>query len=267
MVRWGDRYPFSLQPLTERRAGFGIALSGPFNTLRSFRSSTPYAFTPLRYGTSDSQFKGTLSAAIEIVPRVLYFGAGLSLFITSSGNAETTLVTENPTGRFALDVGLNTAAVVGTFVKGDSWQAGVVYRQEVAPQLEQRFAGTVGLGDGDAVIQPLLFRSTLYFEPHTFDAEFQTDLGPLVASVGLSYQLWSRYRPSYLVAQTKNAKGNTLVTEEPGIPFHDTLSPRVSVEVPVWRRQILVGAGYRYRPSPVGDLSGPGNTLGRLIPT
>jgi len=257
----GMTYPFSLRGLVDRRAGLGASLSGPFQSLRTFQSQTPYDFYSLRYGTSDTQFKGTFSAAVEIIPERFYVGAGLSLFISSSGNAETTIASENPTGRFALDVGLNTAAVAGAYYRADSFQWGLVYRQEIAPQFEQRFRGSIAVGEGDAMIQPLIFRSTLYFEPHTIETEIQSDLGPLVASLGVSYQLWSRYRPSYLVAETKDARAQTLTTQEPGLRLHDTWSPRASVEMPFWERQFFASLGYRYRPSPVGDYSGAGNVL------
>ena len=258
----GLSYPFRLPPAVgKRRVGLGVVLAGPFTKLHSFRSSTPYDFTALRYGTSDSQMKGTLGTSVELWPNRLYLGVGLSLFITAAGTAEATIAAENPSGRSALDVGLNSAAILGlTGGGGDDWVA-LVFRQKIAPTFVQKFVGKVQLAGEDTLYQPLLFQSTLYYEPHTFETEWQHDFGGVKASVGLSYQLWKGYQPSFLVASAPNAHGEVSSTRLPPLALQNTLNPRASLVVPLFTDRLVIAGGYQYRPTPVADLSGPGNLL------
>jgi long-subunit fatty acid transport protein len=62
------------------------------------------------------------------------------------------------------------------------------------------------------------------------------------------------------VVQSVDPQGTAHVSQLPLVPFHDTWNPRISIESPV-TRWLTVAAGYRYRPSAVGDLSGTGNIL------
>ena len=258
----GFSYPFRLPAYVNRRAGLGLALSGPYSRLRSFNSTTPYDFVTLRYGNSDSQFKATAALAAEILPGHLYAGAGISLFITASGDADANLIADNPTGRLAMDVGLNTAAVAGLFGSWDKNQLSLVYRQEIHPTLEQKFAGNVQIDQGaGTVVLPVVLKTSLYYEPHLFEIEWQREFSFGKISAGVSYQLWSQYKASYLIVETPDADEKTRSTILPDIPFKNTLNPRVSVEVPFLNRKLHACLGYQYRPSPVVDLSGPGNLL------
>jgi hypothetical protein len=263
-VLWtlGFTLPFSLPPYMNRRAGIGITLSGPYSKLRSFASSTPYDFVSLRYGTSDSQFKGTVSGGVEIIPRTLYLGGGISLYITAAGAADAVLFNSNPTGRLNLDVGLNTAALAGFYSEIDENSFGLVYRQAINPTFEQKFAGGVGVtSNTSSLMVPLTLKTSLYYEPHSFDFDWQRDFGILKASAGISYQLWSGYQPSFLVIQTTDANHQAQTTLLPQIPFRNTWNPRVSFDIPFLQRRLWISTGYQYRPTPVIDISGPGNIL------
>lgn len=257
----GLGYPFSLPRALGRRAGLGVVLSGPFGNLRTFRAATPYDFSALRYGTSDAQFKGTASAAVELVPRSLYFGAGVSFYITSAGTAEATVAANNPTGRLAIDVGLNSAAVGGLYASLGRTRASLVYRQEIAPRFQQEFMGRVQIGGSETLYQRFLFESTLYFEPHTVETEAQHDFGPVTGSVGLSYQLWTSYKPASLVATAPDAAGRARATELPALSLKNTVSPRLSLEAPFFEKRLVLALGYTYRPTPLTSVSGPGNLL------
>jgi len=262
----GFTFPFRLPAYLDRRAGLGLTLSGPFGKIRSFQSGTPYDFTSLRYGTSDSQFKATIATGVEILPDRLYLGAGLSLFITAAGAADAYLVTDNPTGRFNLDVGLNTAGVAGLYGKFDlagrpqNW--GLVYRQAIHPTLQQSFEGRVQvMREAGPLRVPVLLSTTLYYEPHLFDFEWQTRLGPAKVALGVSWQLWSKYEPSYIVVETPDADQTTRRTQTPPLDLKNTLNPRISAEAPLFSERWIVSAGYQFRPSPLTDLSGPTNLM------
>jgi hypothetical protein len=265
----GMTFPFVLpKPLGSRHMGFGTVLSGPFGQLRSFTSSTPYDFTLLRYGTSDSQFKGTSSLGIEILPDLLYAGAGLSLFITAAGAADAVLVTNNPTARLNLNVGLNTAAVAGLYANlpkmlGEvSQHISLVYRQAVEPTFEEEFTGSVQVFSGSGTIDiPAAFQTSLYYEPNTFEIDWQGDFEFMTLSVGVSYQLWSAYQPAFLQVSAPNADQQASSTQLPGLSMRNTVNPRVSAEVPFFDRKAALAAGYQYRPTPVYDLSGAANLL------
>lgn len=248
-------------PRLVRRVGLGVVVSGPFNKLRTFQAGTPYDFASLRYGGSDSQFKGTLSAAVEIWPEKVFFGAGLSMFITSAGAAEATIAADNPTGRFALDVGLNTAAILGLYVVEGKSRASLVFRQEIAPAFEQRFIGKVQVGRTDTLYQPMAFRSTLYFEPHTFEADLQHDFELATVSLGVGWQMWSRYQPSFLVASATRSDGIERQTEVPALRLKNTWNPRIAADFPLWNRLFTLSAGYQWRPTPLSDTSGSINLV------
>lgn len=260
------QYPFNLPRWASRRAGIGIVASGPFGHLRNFRSSTPYDFSVLRYGTSDSQFKGTISTGFEIIPDKLTFGLGLSMFITASGDADAYLVSDNPSGRLNLDVGLNTSMVSGLTYKYDDGDAvhlfSLTYHQAAAPKLIQQFVGNVdlGVGRGTATV-PATLETYLYYEPETWETEWQGNYEGTKVSLGFSYQRWSDYRASYLVVQTVNADNSRTVSQTPSNQLRDTLNPRASVEIPLYKESWRLGTGYQYRPSPVKDLSQSTNLL------
>jgi hypothetical protein len=257
----GLTLPFRLPFLKPRRGGLGLAVSGPYERLRSFHAGTPYDFSRLRYGTSDAQFKGTIGGGVEILPETLFFGGGLSLFMTTAGAADATLVADNPTGRLQLDVGLNTALVAGLYGRHEMTSAALVYRQEVNPTLDQKFEGQVQLGGTETFHQPFVMHASMYFEPAALEMDVQHDFGPVKASAGLSYQRWTTYHPSYLVLSGPDAGGATRTTRAPRPPMRDTFSPRTSLEVPFLERRMSVAAGYQYRPTPMTDLSGPVNVL------
>lgn len=257
----GLAYPFGLPSLMSRQAGFGLAISGPYERLRTFRSGTPYDFSSLRYGTSDGQFKATLSGAVELWPEHLSLGAGVSVFLSTAGAADATFVSDNPTGRLALDVGLNTAAIVGLHSREGRTSAGLVYRQEIRPTFQQKIDGKVQLGGVDTLSQPILMQSTMYFEPAAFEGDIQHDFEWVKASAGLAYQRWSNYQPSYLVMSGPDADGGTRTTRVPDIQIRDTWNPRASLDFPLVESTLFLSTGYQYRPSPLRDLSGNHNIL------
>jgi hypothetical protein len=262
LVNWslGFGHPFTVGA-GKRRAGIGVTISGPFNRLRSFSAGSPYDFYSLHYGTADSQFKATAGAAIELIQNTLSFGAGVSFYLSGAGNAEAALIAKNPTAKLGLDVGLNSALNTGLYFHKERTSASLVFRQEINPSYQQRFTGYVEQSGATVLQQPFLVRTTLYYEPHTLESDLQYDLGPLTASVGASYQVWSRYQPSFLLAETVDADGNPKRTVDPGVKMRNTLSPRASVDVPLFGRTVHLGGGYQYRPSPVADLSGDVNVI------
>lgn len=256
----GFTYPFELSPLLSRRGGFGITFSGPYNKIRSFLSHTPDEFYSFRYGNADSQLKGTLALSLEIVPETIYFGAGTSLFLSGAGAAEASLNTENPTSRMALDVGLNSALVTGVYAHLNRTTLAFTFHQELDPQFVESFDGSATIA-GSKFHQPILIKSSLYYEPHAFEVEAQHAFESWKVSLGISYQIWSRYKPPILVTETIDSSGEKHTTLLPEPNYRSTLNPRVSVEIPFLENQWSVASGYQYRPTPVADLSGPGNAL------
>lgn len=256
----GCSLPFRAPLLDNRRAGFGLVASGPYDKLRSFSAATPDDFYTLRYGTSDAQFKGTFSLALELLKDQLFVGAGLSLYITTAGVVDMAVVSTNPTGRMALDVQFNSAAVAGFFFKKDRLQLGLVYRQKIDPSFRQLFNGRVQVENQDVLAQPVLVESSLYYEPETVEAEVQHNFRILKASIGLAYQAWRDYKPSFLMAETIGSDSVVRRTQSSSLAMRNVLSPRVSATVPVGS-MVDVAAGYQFRPSPVADISGPSNPL------
>jgi hypothetical protein len=207
----GACFPFNSKAL-HRNMGLGVALSGPTGKLRTFSAQTPYDFSVLRPGTSDSQFKGSVALGSEIIPETLYFGAGLSLFITAAGAADAFLLDNNPTGRLNLEVGFNTATTIGLFAKlptetKEPHQFSFVFHQAIHPSFEEHFTGKVQVaeGAGTAAI-PAILRTSLYYEPHSFELEWQKQFSDFTFSAGLSYQLWKNYEPSYLTLESPTSR-------------------------------------------------------------
>lgn len=256
----GYNHPFDLKFWPNHHAGFGFVVSGPFDQFRHWLALSPYDFTPLRYGAADTQFKGTVSGALELVPRHLYIGGGLSLFLTSAGVTEASLTSANPTGRMVMDVGFNTAGLAGLYSSFGNTGAALVYRQVVNPVFHQTFIGELEMAGTTVANQPAAVQTSLYFEPAVVEFDVQHALGRLVASAGVTWQQWSRYSPRYLELSTKDASGNTRATSPAIIPMKDTWNPRASLE---WRGfdKWRISAGYQFRPTPVMDLSLAGNLI------
>jgi hypothetical protein len=157
-------------------------------------------------------------------------------------------------------VGLNSSVVAGLFSGIGQDRLSLVYRQAISPKFQQSFSGRIQVGGSEAFIEPVLLRTSAYFEPAVIEAEWQRDFGPLKASAGLAYQIWSAYQPAYLVVTTEG-RMSPHETRQPDLHAHDTWNPRISIEVPFFRGQVALGAGYSFHPSPLGDLSGAGNLL------
>lgn len=247
--------------MDDRHGGFGLTLSGPFERLRTYSASTPQDFFPLRYGTSDAQFKATLSGAIEIFPETLSFGAGMSMYIVTGGSAEVALTGDNPTGRMALDVGMRATPIAGLFFEHGDTAASLVFREAIDPVFQQAFSGTVRLGGDSVLQQPVLVRTSLYYEPRLFESDLQHDFGFAKLSVGAAYQEWKQWKPAFLMTETPDASGRVHRTNAPTITLKNTVSPRASLEVPLYGRRLVFSTGYQFRPSPVVEVSGAANPL------
>lgn len=252
---------FDMPSWLDRRGGFGFTLSGPFEKLRTYNASTPQDFFPLRYGTSDAQFKATASAAVEILPNTLSFGAGVSLYIVTGGSAELAVSGENPTGRMALDVGLRATPLMGLYFEEGATGASLVYREAIDPVFQQAFTGTVPLGGDTVLKQPVLVKTSLYYEPRLLEGDLQHNFGVAKLSVGVTLQQWTKWKPAFLMAEVPDSSGEVHRTATPTIGLKDTWSPRASVEVPLIGQTLVFAAGYQFRPSPVVNVSGAANPL------
>ncbi len=256
----GYSHPVSLSFWPGHRMGFGLALSGPFEDLRRWMALSAYDFTNLRFGGPDIQFKGTLGTALEIIPKHLFLGAGLSIFMTSSGVSNVDLNTRSPTGRLAMNVGLNSALVMGMHAVYEQWGFSLVGRQAVNPKFRQEFTGTVRIDGSRVMNQPATIEASLYYEPAILSAEVKRTWGHFAFSGGVTYQNWARYEPRYLNVATRDADGRNYVTMPAITPMRDTLNPGFSIEYNGLRR-MKFATSYQFRPTPVVDLSGPGNLL------
>lgn len=258
---FGLSFPFAVG--RARHGGLGLALTGPFGRIRQFVSPTPYDFQSLRYGSASSQLRAALGGAIELVPETLFFGAGLSLFVSAGGAAEFVLAAENPTGRLETEVGLNTSVVLGLYGRHGAHSAGLVFRQGSSPLFRQKVLGRVELGDGFETLDlPIALQTSLYYEPHSFDAEWRWDLGGARVGAGVSYELWGGYEPSFLVVESpRRGGGEVSRTQVPRLPLRHTLNPRVFAGVPFGAFEASIG--YALRPSALEDgaLSGPANLI------
>lgn len=261
----GFTYPFRLPSYINRGAGFGLVLSGPYGKFRSYRAGTPYDFYSLRYGACDNQTKIAAAFSTELWPGHFYLGVGLSIFTTSSGAADSTIVTKNPSMRMSFDVGLNVSGIAGLYFQRDRTHASLVYHQEINPSFTQKFEGKVQVTEeSQSLVVPFVARASLYYEPHSFEAEIQREFASFKASLGVAWQWWSRYQPSYIIVEATNSSGQTQTPEIPRIPFRNTINPKASLEIPLVHAHkggLLLSTGYAFRPSPVEDLGGSGNIL------
>jgi hypothetical protein len=256
----GFSLPFKLSHESDRQAGFGLTLSGPYKNLRTFSAYSPEDAFVMRYGASDSQFKATLGVGLELVEKTVYAGGGLSFYLSTAGAAEENIVGQNPTGRMALDVGLNSAAIVGLYAVGDKTQSALTFHQKLDPSFTQAIDGKISIAGSDVIHQPMLAKSSLYYEPQTLEIEGQHEFGDLKASVGIAYEFWGDYKAPILVTEARDNLGGTRTTQVPTVPLKNTWNPRVSLEMPI-SHSFTLSSGYQFRPSPVVDLSGPSHYL------
>ena len=234
--------------------GLGAVLAGPYGSLQSFETNQPNQVFPFRYQGAEKQFQGTLSAALELVPNRLYFGAGLSLFITAAGSADVSVITDNPTGNMALNVKLNSAPLAGFLLTWERTRMSLVYRKGMAPSLREQFTGRVELGGEDVLQQPMLVESTLFFEPDEWDWEIEQRIGEMTLSAGLTYSQWRPYQHSYLVSSTADQQGNRVSTRIPSIVTQNTISPRLGMQWR-WNTRWSLSSGYEFSPTPLVGVS------------
>lgn len=259
-TRWslGLTIPVTLKKLS-RKVGFGFSASGPYEKLRSFNAYAPDDFYSARYGTADGQLKGTTSLGIELISNHLFFGAGLSLFLSGAGTAETTL-SDNPTSRMNLDVVLQSAPVVGLYGQWDAFASALTYHQSIHPQLEQAMKARIQILKNTSIQQPLFMKGSLYYEPEMLEWEVQNQWNRWLVSAGLSYQLWNRYQAPILITETQDAEGTRYQTQDTQVSAQNTWNPRCSLSYE-FSRSWSTSLGYQFRPTPFTNLSGSSNLL------
>lgn len=247
-------YPF-LIPWVENEAGFGLTLSGPYDRLRTFEARTAYDFAPLHFATSDNQFKATAGFGLSIIEDRVRVGAALSLFLTTAGTVDAAMGSPAPVSRMGLDIGFNTALTLGSFFRlSPRTRLGLVWRDAIHPVFRQTVTGHTVVGQTKVATAPIYLTTQLYDEPAELEADVESVQGAFTFSIGGIYQDWKPYRPP-VVELSENP------SELPAFPpLSATLSPRISVS---WEPLggLRISGGYRFRPTPVGDLSGPTNLL------
>ncbi|NBX92614.1 MAG: hypothetical protein EB078_06915 [Proteobacteria bacterium] len=259
-TRWslGFNYPVFLKSVS-RKAGFGFALSGPYEKLRGFEAHAPDDFFSMRYGTADAQFKGTVSAALEIIPQKLFLGGGASLFLSGMGTAETR-ISDSPSSRLNMNVVLETAPVIGLYSQLGNSATALTYHQKIDPKFEQDLTARIQFSGRDTFYQPLLMKSSLYFEPESVEWDWQQRFEVMSLTVGVSYQFWNAYQAPVLFTETEDFLGGKLRTQGGGTQTRNTVNPRASVSLPI-SRTLKTAVGYQYRPTPLTDVSGASNAL------
>ncbi len=252
-------YPFEF---IDHPVGLGVTLSGPFDRLRSFHSVTPYDFSTLHYGTSDAQFKAATAVGLNLIEDHLDFGVGVTLFMTSSGVADTTLLSENPTGRMNMEIGMNSSPSAGLFARlTETSRASFVYRAQINPVFYQEMDGKFVLEGREVAHQPFSFSTSLYYEPASVEIDYQNTFGDFTFSAGISYQEWTAYVPASLRVDIAQPDGSRVTSDLPSLVLQNTFSPRVSLRYEILPERFQVSAGYRFRPTPLTDLSGPSNLV------
>ena len=259
-TRWslGFTYPLPLKALA-RKGGFGFAFSGPYEKLRGFAAHAPDDFFAVRYGAADSQLKGTVSVGLELIPETLFVGAGTSLSLSGAGTAETVL-SDNPTSRMNLDVALESSPVLGVYSRLGNSSLGLAYHEKINPRLEQAMNARIKLNGRDSFYQPLLMRSSLYFEPRSLECDFQHDFAPVKVSAGVSYQFWTEYEAPVLFTETSDSLGELRQTQGGKVAAQNTLNPRASLTF-AFNSLTTASLGYQYRPTPIKSAQQSSNAV------
>ncbi|MEZ4749230.1 MAG: hypothetical protein R3B54_00995 [Bdellovibrionota bacterium] len=219
--RWtlGMVFPFSLSRYVDRRAGLGVAISGPKGKIRQLQSLTPYAFQSLHYGAPNDQLKAVASIGAEIIPNALYFGAGLSFYISAAGAIDAVLLADNPTGRMDMTVSLNSSAILGLFSRWEGAGASLVYRQAANPKFVEKITGRVEVAEGTRTLDlPFQLQTSLFYEPHRFELDYQQRLGSFHFSVGAVWELWSAFEPSFFLVTAEKRGGSRVQTQTTDLP-------------------------------------------------
>lgn len=259
-TRWslGFAYPIPLKALA-RRAGFGFAFSGPYEKLRGFAAHSPDDFFAVRYGAADSQLKGTVSVGLELIPEALFIGAGTSLSLSGAGTAET-ILSDTPTSRMNLDVALETSPVLGLYSRLGKSAMGLTYHEKINPRLEQAMNARIKLNGRDSFYQPLVMKSSLYFEPRSLEWDIQHDFAPLKLSAGVSYQFWNAFEAPVLFTETVDSQGELRSTKGGTVTAQNTWNPRASLSLAL-SSVTSASVGYQYRPTPLKEVQESSNAL------
>src|SRR5262249_48601862 len=109
--------------------------------------------------------------------------------------------------------------------------------------------------------QPAIFQSTLYYEPHLIETDFQYSWERLKLSTGLSFQLWKAFEPAFPHTQTQTGRGTEVSNTLPSLTLRNTFNPRISLEYSLIPERLFWSLGYQFRLSPLSDTSGPTNLL------
>jgi len=247
--RWAISFeqPIGLK-VAERKWGLGFSLSAPFEKVATIQATRTNDWVIPQHGTRDQQLKGSAGLGIELIPDTLFLGTSVSLFLNSLGSAEAVL-SERPSSRMNVDVGLQASPIVGLYSRQSSFSTALVFRDKIDPLLDQTMTAKVQVNEQDAFEQPFLLKSYLYFEPKTLDWDLQWNSALLSPSIGFSYEWWGEYQAPTLITETYSSSGETFRTENLRAFSKNTLNPRASFS---WKaaQNSQINMGYQFRPTP-----------------
>ena len=191
--------------------------------------------------------------AMELLLQIIFFGAGISLFMTSSGAAEARpSVTQKSHGRLTLVLrDPNTAALAGLFGKSARNQGQPRFsRQAIDPKFQQTLNPRVQWAGQISVRQPLSCEDSPLLRAGASGVRLAARFWPGERLRGVSYRCGRRispptspFRPS---REGNEGRPNAFALFEQHFE-----PPGIRREIALFQKRAVISAGYQYRPSPL----------------
>ncbi len=259
---FGATLPVAFSALSDspqaRHFGLGASISSPMGMAQSFQLPSDTDPVLLRYGNADTQLKATLSAGGELIPRLLSAGVGVSFFSTIGGNTQALVEPSTAHGRMSINVGMNSAWILGLFMHREQVAASLVWHQGIAPQLTQQVDSSMGTASETLFVQSWILSSAIFYEPELWESDIQYEILPhWSASVGATLQNWQGFQGPFLALEQVGGASSPNTGANPGL--NTVIAPRISTD---YRWGKLRGMlGYTYQPQVLQTAASTSATL------
>lgn len=212
-----------------------------------------HAFTPMRYRSSDGDFKASLGLRKSFFGKRLVWTVGHHLIFSAAAVSNASLG-QNPTGRMELATGPTGSWMSGLEFLLENWHFSGAYDARRQVQLTQTVDARIPVTPGLAVGEVITLSATTHWAPESLMAAALHQIWPGIwVGASLRWENWRPYEPPFLVVQS----GNDRSKSDP-IETKNTLNPGLSVKMETGRHNAHLR--YLFQPSPLLDSSLSGNT-------
>lgn len=235
---WGDGFPMVGGVFAQLPSGGTSRISIP----------SPFAFTALRYPSSDGDFMGSLCLRKSVLGDRLSLGIGHKFIFAAAAAASQARLGQAPTGRMELSTGPTGSWFFGISSTHGQSTISLLYAQKSLVRVTQTTTAEIPLSPGISASQKVNLAATTHWAPESIRVSNTERLGLLLFQASLTWENWRDFEPPFL----KIVSGDTQ-SQNPDTEMRNTINPELKLSLPFQKHTGSIT--YAFKPSPLLDIS------------